>query len=105
MKLFARGLMAAVIALASTAFAAATASAGIDPDPYLTTSGSGSFSASSPLGTSVCTLTDISVHGVGLADGGTFIILGARLDCSGVIISGTVLGRTVEVRSGAVTAR
>lgn len=104
MKLFVRGLMVAVMALASIAFAATTASADIDPDPYLTTAGTGSFTAESPLGESVCVLTGISVHGEGLTDGGTFTVLSAEFDCSGVVITGTVLSGTVAVRSGAVAA-
>lgn len=107
MKMLKRGLVVAVMAVAAFALAASSASAAISPDPYRTSSASGTFKAiTTLLGTSTCDLQNVEANANGTAGGASGSVTGFTIaNCTNAIVSGSYTGPvSVEIDNGDVTA-
>lgn len=110
MKFMKRGLAVGAIVASSFAIIAGSASAALSPNPYSSTSDSGSFTSNTALGTSRCNISAINVSLSGTATGASGSVSGLTVSgCSGAITgasaslvtSGNPIGVTLS--SGTVT--
>lgn len=107
MKVLKRGALVAAMAVASVALLAGSASAAISPDPYITSSASGTFSAITTLfGTSTCDLQNMSANATGTANGATGSVTGFTVaNCTNAITSGRYVAPVdVDIANGIATA-
>jgi hypothetical protein len=104
MTILHHGALAAAITAASFALPTALASASLTPDPYATAAGSGSFTGSSSVGSSTCTLSNLVADARGTRHGANVRIRAFDAACAGVITAARH-DRTIRlrIRDGAVT--
>lgn len=91
MKILKRGLVLAAMTFASVAALSGSASATLVPNPYSSTTDTGSFTSNTILGPSACSIRGININL-------------RQVTTSPLLIGGSVTGLTVFGCSGAITA-
>ncbi|REE95621.1 autotransporter [Thermomonospora umbrina] len=105
MKILKRGAFPAVVAVAALAVPTHAASASVSPpDRYSTSEGSGSFTGDSGVGSSTCTLSNLTAKAHRTGRTWKVRVRGFDASCVGVITSARHDGRIhFQIRKGAVT--
>jgi hypothetical protein len=85
MKLSKRSAFAVVTAAACLAMTSAVAPAEVTPKRYNTSTGSGTFTGSSSVGPSTCTLSNLVATAKGTGNGAKIQVRGFQASCTGVI--------------------